>query len=454
MKTKNTLIMLLSLLILSAVSVSVIAEDLAVTVYNSNLGVVSETRQLDFQKGVHQLAFRDVPSSIDVNSVRFKILDKGKNVTILEQNYAYDLVNSYQIYLRYIDKEIELIDKDGNVYKGVLLSSGDGNVILRDDSGRIKIIQMNNIIEVNFPSLPDGLITRPTLFWLYQSDAEGKLNGQISYQTPGMKWSAEYVGLLNADDNELDLSGWAAINNTSGKTYRDASLKLIAGDIHRAPKKRQMPKTSDAMFLEATAGAGFEEKAFFEYHMYTLPRKATIANKETKQISLFEPARTTVEKQYLYRPTRGTKIEVNLKFKNSQASGLGLPLPAGRVRLFKADDDGSLVLLGEDGIDHTPRDEDITLTVGEAFDVVGEEKLVSKDKISKKVEEREYEIELRNHKKEAVTIDLERKFYGFWEIIKADFEYVKKDATTITAKVEVPAGGSKSLKFRVRFEYR
>ena len=453
MKTKNTIIILLSFLILSAISVSVIAEDLAVTVYNSNLGVVSETRQLEFQKGVHQLAFRDVPSSIDVNSVRFKISDKGKNVTILEQNYAYDLVNSYQIYLRYIDKEIELIDKEGNVYKGILLSSSDGNVILRDDSGGIKIIQMSNIIEVNFPSLPDGLITRPTLFWLYQSDAEGKLNGQISYQTPGMSWSAEYVGLLNADDNELDLSGWAAINNTSGKTYRDASLKLIAGDIHRAPTKR-MPKVSDAMFLEATASAGFEEKPFFEYHMYTLPRKATLANKETKQISLFEPARTSVEKQYLYRPTRGTKVEVNIKFKNSQATGLGLPLPAGRVRLFKADDDGSLVLLGEDGIDHTPKNEEISLTVGEAFDIVGEEKLISKDKISKKVEEREYQIELRNHKDKAVTIDLERYFYGFWEIIKADFEYVKKDATTITANVAVPAGGSKSLKLRVRFEYR
>ena len=440
--------------IVMTLSGSLFADDVAVTVYNNNLGVVSETRALELEKGLGRLAFRDVPSLIDANSVTFETTGDKSRVAILEQNYAYDLVSPDKMYAKYIDQEIELVDKEGRLYNGTLLAYGGGAVTLREKSGRVKIVTLSNITEVNFPQLPDGLITRPTLFWLYRSDVEGKKDCRVGYQTSGMTWSAEYVGVLDAEETGLDLSGWAAINNTSGKTYRDATLKLIAGDISRAqtpvaPRMKMMATDAEM------AGAGFEEKAFFEYHLYTLPRQATLADREIKQISLFEPAQTSVTKEYIYRPDRNSEqVEVSLKLMNSEKSGLGLPLPAGRVRLFKADDDGSMILLGEDRIDHTPKDEEVNLKVGYAFDIAAEEKLVSQNRVSSKVEEREYETELRNHKKSDITVKVEKQLYGFWEVISSNYEYKQKDANTLVFDVPVAADTGASLKYKIRFTYR
>ncbi len=315
---------------------------------------------------------------------------------------------------------------------------------------------MAQISEVNFPVLPEGLITRPTLFWKYASDFKGKTDCNISYQTSGMNWTAEYVGLISADDKELDISGWASINNQSGKTYTDATLKLIAGDINRATQEIRGGRTYKAMTASMDfKSKGFEEKSFFEYHMYTLPRKATLANKENKQISLFEPAQTKAEKIFLYKPDfNPKKVEVALKFKNSKEFGLGMPLPAGRFRLFKADDDGSKILLGEDKIDHTPKDEKVRIKVGYAFDLTPEYTIANMKRISSQVEEQDFEITLKNHKDENVTIEIEKKLYGFWEIIEADFEFDKKDANTIKFKANIAKNGSKTLKFKVRFDHR
>ena len=188
------------------------ADDVAVTVYNSNLGVISETRQLEFTQGIDRLAFRDVPSRIDAASVRFEIVNGGGSVSILEQNYAFDLVSPEQMYSKYIDHEIELIDKKGQMYAGVLLAFSSGAITLQENTGRIKIVLLDNISEVNFPSLPEGLITRPTLFWLYRSDRTGPLECRVNYQTGGLSWSAEYVGLLSDDEQQLELSGWSSIS--------------------------------------------------------------------------------------------------------------------------------------------------------------------------------------------------------------------------------------------------
>ena len=269
-----------------AASAAAMADDVAVTVYNSNLGVVSETRSLEFQKGVNRFAFTDVPSQIDPASVQFEVVGSNANISILEQNYAFDLVDPQQMYNKYIDQQIELIDKDGKLYSGTLLAFSGDAITLQEKSGRIKIVMMEHITEVNFPSLPEGLITRPTLFWIYNSDFSGKLDGKIGYQTSGMNWSAEYVGVLGSDEKNLDLSGWASIDNTSGKTFKEATLKLIAGDIGRIePEIFIRGGRGKAVYTADMGAAGFEEKAFFEYHLYTLPRKATIADKETKQIS-------------------------------------------------------------------------------------------------------------------------------------------------------------------------
>jgi hypothetical protein len=435
---------------------TVIADDIAVTVYNSNLGVISETRKLEFQKGINQLAFRDVPTLIDASSVKFEVLSANRNVTILEQNYAYDLVSPEQMYNRYVDQDIELMDKDGKLYDGKLLAYGGGAVTLMDKSGKVLIVLLTNINQVTFPSLPDGLITRPTLFWKYTSDAAGTLATRVGYQTSGMNWQAEYVGVLDKGETKLGLSGWASINNRSGKTYNDATLRLIAGEINRA-----QPRMATEMMLKAARpmasdeAGGFEQKTFFEYHMYTLPRKATLADRENKQISLFDPANTSVQKIFTYRPdANASDVNVAVKFKNSQQAGLGMPLPAGRIRVFEADQDGSLILLGEDLIDHTPKDEDLEVKVGSAFDISAEERLANQTRVSSLVEDRNYEVEFRNHKDQPVTIKVEKKLWGFWEITKADFQYKKKDANTLLFDVTVPANDTSVTKYTVRFTSR
>lgn len=445
---------LLVTLIIFALPIMAAADEIAVTVYNSNLGVVSETRSLDFDKGIGELAFRDVPSMIDPASVRFGLADDGQGVTILEQNYGYDLVSSDKLYAKYIDKQVDLVDKDGNLFSGILLAYGGNSVTLKDKSGKIKIVSLEHVIETNFPDLPEGLITRPTLFWKYNSTLDGGRDAEVSYQTGGMSWEAEYVGLLNDTETKLDLSGWASINNSSGKTYKDASLKLIAGDINRA----QQPRGAAVDRFSAkgvSLAETFEEKAFFEYHMYTLPRKTTVADKQIKQVSLFEPASSGVEKIYLYRPDYNAEdVTVQVEFINSEKGGLGMPLPAGRVRIFKADTDGSMILLGEDRIGHTPRDEKVKLTIGTAFDVKAEQKTKNVTRISNKVEEREFEIVLKNRKDSDVTVRVEKNLYGYWEIIQSSFEYKKEQANQVSFAIPVKAGAEVTLSLTVRFTSR
>jgi hypothetical protein len=432
------------------------SDKLSVTVYNSNLGVVSEVRDMEFDKGINRIAFRDVPSQIDAASVRFELVGKASDIAILEQNYAYDLVSPDELYRKYLDHDIELVDKEGRLFSGKLLAYSTGAVTLQNANGQVKVIRLENITEVNFPKLPEGLITRPTLFWLYKAATGGKHTCNVTYQTSGMNWEAEYVGLLNKDETRLNLSGWASITNNSGKTFTDARLKLIAGDIHRAVDPRFGRGMQKTLAMEADmAGAGFQEKAFFEYHMYTLPRTATVANREQKQVSLFEPASTSVKKQYLYRPDRNPEnVAVTIMFTNSDKDGLGIPLPAGRVRLFKADDDGSVVLLGEDRIGHTPKDEEVNLQVGNAFDIIAEHKLTYRRNISKLVREDVYEIEIRNRKSEDVSVKVEKLLFGDWQVVESDLTYEKTDGNTLTFQVPVGASQTTSFRFVVRFTSR
>jgi hypothetical protein len=439
------------LIILIAVVVS--ADDVAVTVYNGNLGVVREMRTLEFTKGNGKLSFIDVPSQIDPTSVGFEVKDKTGSVAILEQNYAYDLVSAEKIYGKYIDKEIELIDKSGKVYGGILLSYSGGAVVLKDKSEKIQILRLDEIINTNFPDLPEGLITRPTLFWLYNSNFTGKAACDVSYQTAGLNWTAEYVGILSDDEKNIDLTGWSSITNNSGATFKEATLKLVAGDINRIqePRMQRLYKGAE-MALDASAtGAGFEEKEFFEYHLYTLPRRATLADNEIKQISLFDPSQSKVDKKYYFEPEiNSEKVSVKLNFINSQEDGLGIPLPAGRARIFKADTDGSMILLGEDRIKHTPKDEKVQLNIGYAFDISAGQKVLNYERITDRVEERTFEISVRNHKKEDITVTVKKRLYGDWTISRNNFDYVKEDANTAVFTIPVKANDKALLNFTAR----
>jgi len=447
---KRKVMMLVAVLI--ALGSLAAADEISLTVYNNNLGVVREQRTLTFEQGSGRIAFMDVASQIDATSVTLEMVDPKQTVQILEQNYAYDLVSPDKIYSKYIDQEIEIITEKGESFVGTLLSFTGGYLVIKQNDGHIRSIAQGVVQDVTFPELPEGLITRPTLFWLYKSNFAGPADAVVSYQTGGISWNAEYVGVLNPDEKTLNLSGWVSLNNRSGKTYRDAKLKVVAGDINRISQPRpKLRGGADVVTLSAAETAGFEEKPFFEYHLYTLPRPATIADNEIKQISMFDPAQTVVDKEFRYSAEPGqTKVNIQIKMNNSKEVGLGMPLPAGRVRIFKADTDGSLILLGEDKIDHTPRNEEIKLKIGDAFDIVGETTVISRRRISDRVEETDYRVELRNQKETPAMIIVSKQLNGFWEILNASIDYVKKSATEVQWTVTVLPGSKNVIDFTVR----
>jgi len=427
------------------------ADDISLTVYNSDLGVVREVRNLVFAKGDGRIAFTDVASRIDATSVTFEMVDPQTKVEILEQNYAYDLVSPDKIYGKYIDSDIDIITEGGEVFTGTLLSYTGGYLIIRQPDGRIKSVVQENVRDVTFPQLPDGLITRPTLFWLYNSDISGPADAVVSYQTNGISWQAEYIGILDKDEKTIDVTGWVSLDNHSGKTYKNARLKVVAGDIHRARPEMPMYAKGLDVAMAPRAGAGFEEKPFFEYHMYTLPRRATIADNEIKQVTMFEPTTAVVEKEMRYRTDPGSNsVMVYIKTRNTAEAGLGMPLPAGRFRIFKADSDGSMILLGEDKIDHTPRNEEVSLTIGKAFDVVGETTVVSQRRISDRVNEQDFRVELRNQKDEPVTVVIYKNMGGMWEITSSSADYVKKSAAEVEWKLDIAAESKGVIDFTVR----
>lgn len=450
-----------------------------VTVYNQNLGLVKETRSFDLQRGVNDVTAVDVAAQIDPTSVHFKSLTSPGQVDVIEQNFEYDLVSPDKLLEKYLGKPIELeryseLDGKSHILKGTLLSIENGRV-LRGEDGKIYVNPPGNPI---LPELPEGFETKPALLWKLQSAAGGKQDCEISYLTGGLSWSADYVVVADAKDTAMDLNAWVTLDNTSGAAYKNATLKLVAGDVHRAPQP--VPRFMMAKALAAAqAGAEapqFAEKSFFEYHLYTLQRPATLRNDETKQIELAEAAHVPMRKVYVYKgsdvdwgefndysrtsPDFGVgenkKVWVSLEFKNSKDNSLGIPLPAGRVRVYKADSDGSLQFIGEDSIDHTPKDETVKIRMGDAFDVVGERKRTdfSLDTRGRHADE-SFEITLRNHKDSDVVVEVVEPLYRWssWKITQASENWTKKDAQTVQFDVPVKAGGESVVTYTVRYRW-
>lgn len=445
-------------LIITAVTTGMAIGEVAITVYNQNLGLVRDRRTLEFEDGTFELNFTSIPSAIDPTSVHFKLLDDPDAAVILEQNYRYDLVSAAKILEKFIDNDIEITAVAGDqtkFYSGQLLAFDGENITLMTDGGGVKVIESKWISDISFTELPEGLITRPTLVWKLASDVSGQRDAEVSYLTRQMSWEAQYVAVVAEDDKSIDLSGWVSITNRAGATFEDATLKLIAGDVNVVqPSPPSFRRGGMETQLMAKADAGFEEKAFFEYHLYTLPRKTTLSNNEIKQISLFEPATTPAEKVFVYEGQRyGKDVRINMEFTNSEEAGLGMPLPAGKVRVMKRDSDGLLEFIGEDLIDHTPRDEDLRLYVGNAFDVVGERTVVNRRQITDRMNEQEIKIELRNHKDENITVKVVERFGPYWEIEKTSIEFEKEDASTAIFRVPVAADSDTTLTYTVRTWY-
>jgi len=431
-----------------------LADEVALTIYSGDFALVREVRTVTLPKGRESIRFADVAGHIDPTSVQIRSLTAPEQVSILEQNYEYDLVDSHRLLQKYLDRELRLLAKDERFFEGTLLSAAN-DLILRDLSGQIKIIKASEVQILEFPRLPEGLITRPTLVWLLDSRRSGDHQLEVSYLTDAVDWHAEYVATVNQDDTRLDLGGWVSIDNRSGASYRDARLKLVAGDVHRVAPQ---PKFMERMRAdEAPMGMGvpqFEEEAFFEYHLYTLTRPASIADRQIKQLTLFPSTEVAVRKILIYDGRYSdAKVGINLEFDNRKQNGLGIPLPEGTLRVYKMDSDESLQFVGEDLVTHTPRDETVRVFLGHAFDVVGERKQTQSRKITDRSREESYEITIRNHKSESVEVITVEHLHGDWTILRSSHEYRQKDAGTVEFPVQVAPDEEKVITYTVRLQW-
>lgn len=411
----KTTFSLLFIAFISALSLNAQApqrKSVALTIYNQDLGVVREKLSLPSRQGRFEAELTGIPEKIEPTSIKLKF-----DGDVVEQNYNYDLVDVYKILNKYIDKEIILVGP--NTIKGTLLSAVEpkkgtiwqkdqSQIIIRNSDGGLTMLTQMDGYQISTPNLPADLITKPTLHWLLNGKKSGDQDAEFSYMTEGISWHAEYVGTLDESEKYMNFLAWVSIDNNSGGSFENANVKLIGGKIS------QVKRTVDIEYIEKDNGlvnvragsAGFSgivEKPVFEYHEYTLPFPTTIKNKENKQISLFEIEKVPVTKKYQYY--YGDNIGVYLSFKNSKENKLGIPLPDGIARVFKADGESSQ-FIGENKIAHTSKDEKVEIRVGAAYDIFVQKSVLSKKRVSKSDTEIDYEIVLRNHKNEDIEVDI------------------------------------------------
>jgi len=434
-----------------------------VTVYNANIGLIKDTRQVELPVGKGELRFMDVASHIMPATVHTESTNLPDSLTILEQNYEYDLMNASKLLDKYVGKKIKIVDwnkfQDRRESVDAILLSNNEDQIYRIN-GEIYLGHPGYKV---LPELPENLIARPTLTWLYENESRRTHDLEVSYLTGNIDWKADYVLVLGEDDDTADLSGWVTLDNRSGATYTNAQLKLVAGDVNRVRDDGDFAALEmvERRAFKAKAPQ-FEEEAFFEYHIYNLQRKTTVKDRQTKQVNLLEARGIVIGKELLvygkkYYHSRKyagqdmrQPVSVYVHFHNTQANHLGMPLPAGIMRLYKADADQSLQFIGEDRIDHTPDDEKIRLRIGQAFDVVAQRVQTDYRRITTRRHESEWEISIRNRKDEPVRIGVVEPVSGNWEVISNSHPYKKEDAFTLRFDVKIPGGGEEKVRYRVR----
>jgi hypothetical protein len=444
---------ILAITLLFLVSVACLgAPSLSVTVYNTDLALVRDVRDIGFKKGTDEILFKEVSGQIDATSVHFNAL----GVAMLEQNFDYDLVSSDKLIQKYIDQKIDVISKTGEMASGTLLTASTvfqgGYIILKQADGSLRNMLIEAIAEIRYPELPDGLITRPTLRWLVNSENGGTQETEVSYLTSGLSWRADYVLVIGEQPADpADLSAWVTVNNTCGASFKNAKLKLIAGEVNRAPQGRGAMMQKSQIYAADMAAESFEEKSFFEYHLYTLQRPTDLLDQQTKQVSLFPT--TTISTKRIYEfdwQRKQDRVGVSIEFKNEKSNGLGMAIPAGRVRIYQEDNDGSEEFIGEDNVEHTPKDEKIRVRTGEAFDIAVERVEKDRRRITDRISEVDIEVKIRNHKLETVNIVVLDYFYGDWEILRASHEYTKTTSRKVEFAVNAAPDQEVLLTYTVR----
>jgi len=434
-----------------------------VTVYNQNFGLVREVRDVPLSAGRVALEFADVAARIQPETVHIADLGGGR-LQVLEQNYQYDLLNPQKLLEKYLGRTVYVYrfnpetEREERVEAEVLSTNG-GTILRIGDE-----ITYNYPGRFAFPEIPANLIAKPTLLWLLDSDG-GSRRLEVSYLTRQLNWKSDYVLVVGQDDSSGDLTGWVTLTNQSGVSYEGARLKLVAGDVQRVSDRDRARMMQDAMRAAAAEASAFSEESFFEYHLYTLDRPTTLGQNEQKQVLLLEGRDIAVDKQLVfygaaqyYRGSYGQvvsnqKVGVYLDLVNSEEHGLGMPLPRGIVRVYKADATGAQQFIGEDRIDHTPRDERVRIKMGEAFDVVGDRRQMEYRVLGSCVSESSWRVSLRNHKEEAAEVRAMEPVGGDWEIVSTSHRVERLDAHTFAFDVTVPARDEVVIEYRVRVRW-
>src|SRR5215467_274419 len=409
--------------------------DLGVTVYNSDIALVRDVRDVQLQRGTFDLKFMDIAATVNPSTVHFRSLTDPSKVHVLEQNYEYDLLDPDKLLHKYVGRDVTVIrtrqdqgTTSDETVRARLLSYNGAPVWQIGN----EIVTGMPAYQFRFPELPDSLYTRPTLIWTLDNAGAARHRVEASYLATELAWNADYVLTVARDDKAADLDGWVTLKNGSGTSFKNATLQLVAGDLNRVRQAMGRMLDEAAMSLNAKAQAPMAEESFSDYHLYTLGRKTTINNSETKQVSMLNATSFPIQKRYVvdgqafyYRnaqhPGSPVKdvVQVYYQFKNEQGGGLGMPMPAGTVRVYQADSKGGVQFVGEDRIDHTPKDETLNLKIGNAFDVVCERKQTDFEKVASGVYDVEYEITLRNHKGAPVTVEVNEPIGGTWRMLQA-----------------------------------
>jgi hypothetical protein len=441
--------------------------DLNVTVYNSNIALVRDVRNLSLPSGTFRLKFMDIAATVNPATVHFRSLTDPDKLGVIEQNYEYDLLEPAKLLHKYVGKEITLVRsyQDNGTTKHEEIKA----TLLSDNNGQVWKIG-NDIVtggyaeSYRFPDIPANLYDRPTLLMSLENSGSRKQQIEASYLANNLSWNSDYVLTVGRDDKAGDLDGWVTLANNSGTAFRNARLQLVAGDLNRLPANGRADMMELRMAQKSVAAAPqFQQENFSEYHLYTLGRRTSVEDKETKQISLLQGTDVPVQKifvvngqNYYYhnRQNPGSPIKdavmVYYKFKNDEKAGLGIPIPAGNVRVYQKDSKGGILFVGEDRIDHTPKDENISVHIGNAFDVVSERKQTDYKSIGTNTWEMEFEITLRNHKDTPITVQVNEPVGGDWEMLNSSYKYTKTSAWAAQFNVPVDKNGTSVLRYRIR----
>jgi hypothetical protein len=440
--------------------------DLAVTVYNSNIALVRDVRNISLPSGTFRLKLMDIAATVNPATVHFRSLNEPDKLNVLEQNYEYDLLEPAKLLHKYVGKEVTLVRS--SMDNGTTKREEIKATLLSDNNGPVWKIG-NDIVtggyaeSYRFPEVPANLYDRPTLLMSLENSGSAKQQIEASYLANNLSWNSDYVLTVGRDDKAADLDGWVTLTNNSGTGFHNARLQLVAGDLNRVYPSAAPAANRDMAMAKAVRAEQFAQENFSEYHLYTLGRKTSVEDKETKQISLLQGSNVPVEKHFVvngqnfyyhnqYSP--GSPIKDNVmvfyKFKNDEKSGLGMPMPAGTVRVYQKDSKGGVLFVGEDRIDHTPKDEALNIHIGNAFDVIAERKQTDYKHVDTHTWEMEFEITLRNHKDTGITVEVNEPIGGDWEMLNSTFKYSKTAAFAAQFSVPVAANGTAVLKYRIR----